>query len=231
MKKNKILCIAPHPDDEILGCGGSLIKAKKNNYEISLCYLSYGEGASPKYSLDELKKIRKNESLKVCAKLGVKKTNIFFMGIGDNKINHNSLKDFKSLMSIIRKVKPNVVFIPDDKDLYNDHREAALLSKRSLDMAGSNNFLKKNENPWWVDNVLEYEVSRPLSDFQYSVEVSEEIDDKISLLSLYKSQTKKEGNVSDLVSDKARYLSGYRAAFSVGEYREVFRVYRVDGIL
>lgn len=231
MDKETILCIAPHPDDEVFGCGGSLIKAKKKKHEIYLCYLSYGEGASPKYSQSGLKRIRKAESLKVCKILGIKNKNVFYLGIGDNQINHNNFDDFKKLMSVIRKIKPSIVFIPDEKDSYNDHKEAALLAKRCLGMAGSNNFLKKNEKPWWAETVLEYEVSTPLSDFQYSVDISEEINEKIELLSTYKSQTKNEGNISDLVSDKARHLSGYRAAFSVGKYREVFRVFRVNNIL
>ncbi len=230
MKKNKIMCIAPHPDDEVLGCGGTLLKAKES-YDIFLCYLSYGEGASPKLKQDELKTIRKAESLEVCKKLGLKDENIYYLDVGDNKINHNNFEDFKELLSLIREIRPNTVFIPDEKDAYNDHKEASLLAKRCLDMAGSNNFLKNDEQSWWVDNVLEYEVSSPLSDYQYSVDISEVIDKKIDLLSSYKSQSKSEGNVSDLISYKAKFLSGYRAAFSIGEYREVFRVLRIKNII
>lgn len=225
------MCISPHPDDEILGCGGSLLKAKEEKYDIYLCYLSYGEGSSPKLTQNKLKKIRKAESLEVCKELGLKDNSVFYLEIGDNKIDHNNFNNFKKLMSIIRNVRPDIVFIPDEKDSYNDHQEAALLAKRCLDMAGSNNFLKKNEQPWWVGNILVYEVSTPLSDYQYAVDISSFIDKKISLLSIYKSQTKNEGNVSDLIGDKAKYLSGYRAAFSVGEYREVFRVLRVNNII
>ena len=38
--KNKILVIAPHPDDEIIGCGGTIAKAIENNNNVYIQYLS-----------------------------------------------------------------------------------------------------------------------------------------------------------------------------------------------
>ena len=54
MAINNILCFAPHPDDEVLGCGGSIAKALGNGHNVYLCYLSFGENASPKINSKKL---------------------------------------------------------------------------------------------------------------------------------------------------------------------------------
>ena len=43
MINKKILVVAAHPDDEVLGCGGTLLKHAKNNDEILLLFVSDGE--------------------------------------------------------------------------------------------------------------------------------------------------------------------------------------------
>ncbi len=227
----KILCFAPHPDDEILGCGGSLIKAIKLGYEIHICYLTFGEQGSPVFPTKKLKIIRKKESIKVSAFLGIPKSNIYFLGIPDNEINWHDIKAMKEIISLVRKIKPNIVYLPHEHENYYDHQQASLLIQRALGMAGSNNFKNQGKNSWWVENVLAYEVSTPMEKYQYAEDISGFIDQKIKVLKLYQSQTVKFGNASDFISDKAIFLPGYRAAMTIGEYREVFQVIRVAGIL
>ena len=57
MKKKKILIVAAHPDDEILGCGGSIIKLK-NNHEIKVIFLTNGVSGRIKNKQKLLKKKR-----------------------------------------------------------------------------------------------------------------------------------------------------------------------------
>ena len=44
MKNKNILVVAAHPDDEVLGCGGTLIKYKNNGYKINIVFFTDGEG-------------------------------------------------------------------------------------------------------------------------------------------------------------------------------------------
>jgi len=226
-----ILVFAPHPDDEILGCGGSIIKHVKNKHKVFVCYLSNGEFGSPKYSPKKLFKIRKNEAIMVCEKIGIKKQNIFFLEIPDNQIMDTDTEKMKEIMSLVRKIKPGLVYLPHKNEKSFDHQQAHVLIIRALDMSGSNNFLKKDEKSWWVENVLAYEIWTPLTDYQYGEDISKVIDLKIKTLELYKSQKSIEGNTSDFIGDKASFLSGYRAATSIGEFREVFKVIRIGKIL
>lgn len=223
-----ILCFAPHPDDEILGCGGSLIKALKMNKKVHICYLSFGEYASSKFSPKALATIRKKEALAVCRFLGIPHQNVYFLGMPDNQINHHNLEDVKKVIKLIRQVKPDLVYLPHEGEQSPDHVETNKLVMRVLDMAGSNNFLQFGKKAWWVKHVLAYEVWTPLERYQYTEDISSVVDKKISALKLYKSQSLDSGNMSDFIGDKAKFLSGYRAAMTLGEYREAFQVLRTS---
>ena len=63
MKNNKILIIAAHPDDEILGCGGTISKLKNEN-NINIIFMTNGVSARGKNKLKEIKE-RKNSCLKL----------------------------------------------------------------------------------------------------------------------------------------------------------------------
>jgi LmbE family N-acetylglucosaminyl deacetylase len=226
-----ILCFAPHPDDEILGCGGSLIKAIKKSYKVHMCFMTYGEQGSATVVPSKLKKIRKQEAIKVCKYLGISQKQVHFLGIPDNEINWHDLKSMKKIMTLVRTIKPDIVYLPHERENYHDHQQANLLIMRALGMAGSDNFFESGGKGWWVETVLAYEVWTPMERYQYSEDISEEVDQKIDALKLYSSQNATQGNVSDFVGEKAKYLSGYRAAMTIGEHREMFQVLRAGNLL
>lgn len=231
MLVKRILCFAPHPDDEVLGCGGSLVKARRLGCQVSLCYLSHGEYGSPRFSPKKLAKIRQHEALAVANSWGIDKENITFLGIPDNQINCHDLKSMKAIIKLTRDIKPDLVYLPHEQEKSFDHAEANRLIMRALDMAGSNNFFEFGECAWWVENVLAYEVLTPLEKYQYTEDISDFINQKIQALQLYQSQTVAAGNISDFVSQKAKFLSGWRAATTLGNHREVFQVLRMKSIL
>ena len=91
-----ILVIAPHPDDEVLGMGGTIKKLSKNN-KIILCVVS--EGATAQYNDKKMIQTRKNACKKCSKVLGI--SNTIFLNFPDMKlslshleINNSSLKLF-----------------------------------------------------------------------------------------------------------------------------------------
>ena len=70
----KILVIAPHPDDEVLGCGGTIVKLVALGYSVSVLYLSSG---------DKDQKAREKEAVNVCKYFKIKKYR-FLRFKGDN---------------------------------------------------------------------------------------------------------------------------------------------------
>ena len=112
-----ILILAPHPDDEVLGMGGTIKKLSKNN-KITLCVIS--EGATAQYNDKKMIKIRK-ESCKKCSKiLGI--SNIVFLEFPDMKLNLSHLEINKKIEKIIKKLKPEIVYTSPDNDLNLDHK-------------------------------------------------------------------------------------------------------------
>ena len=74
IKNKKILIIASHPDDEILGCGGMIAKLKRNN-QIQVLFLT--DGISARTKGNKRHKYKKNEALKLFKYLKIK--NLFFL--------------------------------------------------------------------------------------------------------------------------------------------------------
>lgn len=125
----KILVIAPHPDDEVLGCGGTIAKHVSQGDEVSLCIATRG------YTPDWPKAFLKNklqEIQKASKILGIKKVyRLNFPTVKLDTIPQKKLND--SLSSIVKAAKPSVAYIPHAGDLNRDHRllfEASLVALR-----------------------------------------------------------------------------------------------------
>ena len=124
----KVLVIAPHPDDETLGVGGTIKKLKDLNININL--LVVGGHLPPLYTQKEYEKTEK-ECRKACKILGVKK--IFFLKKIATQFNEEPVSRFnKSIENVIKLVDPDLVFIPFP-DRHIDHKlvfEACMVCTR-----------------------------------------------------------------------------------------------------
>ena len=67
-----VLVAAPHPDDDVIGCGGSLIKLTRAGHRIIIVYLTSGEAGSIDHTKEELLLIREREA-RQAARIPVKK--------------------------------------------------------------------------------------------------------------------------------------------------------------
>ena len=111
-----ILVIAPHPDDEVLGMGGTIKKLSKKN-KILLCVVS--EGATAQYKNKKMIQVRR-DACKKCSKiLGISK--IIFLDFPDMKLNSSHLEINKKLEKIIQEFKPEIVYTSPKNDLNLDH--------------------------------------------------------------------------------------------------------------
>ena len=114
----KVLVLAPHPDDEVLGCGGTIAKHAREGAEVYLCVVT--KAYPPEWPEDEIK-ARKEEVLRVNGILGITKT--LFLDFPTVKLDTVPQKDLsESIARIIDEVKPDVLYIPHRGDVNPDHR-------------------------------------------------------------------------------------------------------------
>jgi len=174
-----VLIIAAHPDDEVLGMGGTIKKLSKKN-EVHLCVVT--EGASAQYTKKNMSKIRKESCIKSGKILGI--STFDFLEFNDMKLDSvPSLEINQKLEKIIKKIKPEIVYTTPKNDLHKDHQivfESTLIATRPHSSK--------------VKNIFSYEipgvVKKPFFPTVYE-DISKEISFKIKAFKCYKSEIEK----------------------------------------
>lgn len=126
--KKIILVFSPHPDDETLGCGGTIAKKISENWDIYVVILTDGrfshliaQGIIKDPSPEEVRQIRKNEVINALSILGVPIQNISFLDIIDGTLRKEYDAIKPEITKIILKYKPDEVYVPYRYDSHSDH--------------------------------------------------------------------------------------------------------------
>ncbi len=116
----KILIVAAHPDDEVLGCFGTVARLIKEGYEAYTLIL--GEGKTSRDDIDENElKTLKDEIKKANQIIGIKK--VFTQNFPDNRFDSVDLLDIvKVIEKVKNEIKPDIIFTHYEKDLNIDHQ-------------------------------------------------------------------------------------------------------------
>ncbi|NQV09154.1 PIG-L family deacetylase [Candidatus Woesearchaeota archaeon] len=208
----KILVIAAHPDDEVLGCGATIAKHVKEGDQVYICIVS--EGASAQYDDPEMIEVRKKAAQNAAKTMGVK--DVFFHGLPDTKLdNVPSLEINKILEKHIREIKPEIVYTHAKEDNHIDHSIIFSSTKVAVRPIKCG-FIKK---------VLAYEVlGSTTNEFipNYFVDVENFFDVKKKAFEFYKSEM---GDFPHPRSFKAlETLAKYRGINSAFKKAEAFKL-------
>ena len=102
----KILVIAPHPDDELLGAGGMILKNKKEGNEVYVCVVTIG--VAPLFDPE----------------MGITKT--YFLDLPSTMLESIPRYELNGkILKVVREVQPDDVYIPHYGDMQKDHQMVA----------------------------------------------------------------------------------------------------------
>lgn len=212
----KVLVFAPHNDDEVLGVGGTIAKMVKEGHEVYVCEITSGKN---KDVVDMIK----TEALKAHKILGVKET--YFLDLPVVELKHMAVAEINGkLLEIVKKLEPEVAFIPHKGDMHRDHYEVAMAAMVAL---------RPIESPWLkavysYETLSETEWNIPSTDNLFIpnvwVDISGFIDKKIEAMKCYKSQLQQFPNPRSLEAIEA--LSRYRGSTVCRGNAEAFMLIR-----
>jgi LmbE family N-acetylglucosaminyl deacetylase len=224
-----VLVVAPHPDDETLGCGGSIANHTASGRTVHLAFLTSGESGGSDHPQGGLGRRREGEAVAAASVLGVLDRNLRFMRFPDGGIDPTSLSHVGAVVSALRELRPALLYVPHRDDGSFDHQAAFALCWRAAGMAGSKNFPKWGTTPHWVPTILGYEVWSPIAEPAYTEDITAMVDRKIAALGCYSSQA--GGKQTTHVGPAGVSLSAYRGATRTGGHREAFAVLRVGSVV
>lgn len=225
MKNMKILIVAAHPDDEILGCGGTIARLVKEGYEAFTLVL--GEGITSrdkkrnrKKRLKEIDRLKK-EIFKANKAIGVRK--VFIYDFPDNRFDTLSMLDIVKVIEEVKgKIKPDIIFTHYEKDLNIDHQityKAAITATRPL----------KEES---VKEIYSFEIPSS-TEWSYPIlfspdvffDISRDINSKISAFKKYKNEIKRYPHPRSLEGIK---ITAQFWGINMGaRYAEAFKAIRI----
>jgi LmbE family N-acetylglucosaminyl deacetylase len=120
----KILIVAAHPDDEVLGCFGTVARLIQEGYEAYTLILGEGKTSRDEKRVVENKKdeleILNSEIKRANDTIGIKKC--FIYNFADNRFDSVDLLDIVKVISKVKEeIKPDIIFTHYENDLNIDH--------------------------------------------------------------------------------------------------------------
>lgn len=214
---DKVLIVAVHPDDETLGCGGTLLKHKSYGDEIYWMIatdLKESEGFAK-----ELVTRRDNEIGKVSKMYNF--DSVHKLGLSTMRVDEYSMSELIGAISkIISAVKPSIIYLPFKGDVHSDHRkifESAYACTKSFRYP----FVKKI---YMVETLSETEFAPSTKEDSFIpnvfVDITDFMNEKLEIMKVFQSEMaehpfpRSERNL--------RALATFRGATAGCEYAESF---------
>ena len=182
--KDKVLVVAVHPDDETLGCGGTLLKHKANGDEIHWLICTTIDKNNSYY------KIRENEIKEVSNLYNF--DSVHNLRLKTMQVDNYSISEIVNKISqIIKKIQPNIIYLPFKGDVHSDHRkifEASYSCTKSfrypyvkkiymMETLSETEFAPSTKEDSFIPNVF--------------VDISQFFEKKIEIMKVFKTEMKK----------------------------------------
>ncbi|MCH7826986.1 MAG: PIG-L family deacetylase [Bacteroidetes bacterium] len=214
---SKILVIAVHPDDETLGCGGTLLRHKARGDEVHWMI------ATDIKEVDGFERTfieKREKEIKTVAKL-YDFNSVLRLGLSATKVDEYSFSYLiTEISNTINKIKPDIIYLPFKSDVQSDHRfifYAAYSCTKSFRYP----FIKKI---YMIETLSETEFAPSTKEDAFIpnsfVDISKYLDKKIEIMTVYESEIGVHPFPRSKKNIKA--LGVFRGASAGCEYAEAF---------
>ena len=220
MKKNNVLVIVAHADDETLGCGGTIQKLKKLGCQVYVMIFTDGVSSRKKKISKEINN-RSNQIKKVSKLLNFK---IFKQyNLPDNELDKiSNLELVKKIEAAIIKINPEIILTHSNKDLNIDHQKisnATITACRPLPKSKIKQLLF-----FEIPSSTEWNFNSNKINFNPNkfYDITDFIDKKLDAIKIYKSEIRQYPHPRSLEGIKT--LSKFRGQCIGVNYAEAFEV-------
>ncbi|TCO73647.1 PIG-L deacetylase family protein [Marinisporobacter balticus] len=213
----KMLIVAPHPDDETLGAGGTILKYKQEGKKV---YWLNATNTKEEYGYSKSKKLKRDKEIQSVNEA------YNFDGFYNLELEPAALDKYPKveiiteISKIINKVKPNIVILPYEYDVHSDHKiiyECVYACTKSFRYP----FVKR---VLCMEILSETDFSDSDKGFvpNYFVDITDYLDKKLEIFKIYESEIGEHPFPRSLENIKS--LAKFRGASCGVKYAEAFRL-------
>ncbi len=203
----RVLMIAPHPDDEVLGAGGTLHRLATAGHHVTVAIATVGW--PPLFDQTQVDQVRA-EAKQANDALGV--SDLRFLDLPVTKLNLMPEHELNAAFdNLVTDVKPNFVFIPHPGDRHEDHRQIFDACQVALRPVASRDFVHRilcyetvSETHWAAPSI------EPVFDPTLYVDITDHLDAKLEAMSKYASQVRQSPDARSL--EAIRSLAVWRGS-------------------
>jgi LmbE family N-acetylglucosaminyl deacetylase len=201
-----VLAIAPHPDDESIGCGGALHNHVLNGDSVAAVFLTSGELGLKHLPREKAWDIREAEARKAAAILGIASTS--FLRGPDWTLADSPSSVVEQLRTILEQQRPSIIYLPHPGEWHPDHKVAVAIVRSALESV-----------PDLTPLLRGYEFWTPLTEYKHVEDITSVERVKIRAIRAHSSQTTQFGYVRATLA-----LNAYRGVMAGRcRYAEVFQ--------
>lgn len=187
----RVLTLSPHPDDDVIGVGGTLVKHHQAGCALTTLVLTDGGAGDPGRERADLAQVRQSEQRAAATQLGI--DSVLFWGEPDGGLAADE-ENARRLRTVLDDVQPDLVYLPPFFDRHPDHRVVTALLYVALQGTGLE-----------FDCGI-YEAGTPIAP-NVLVDVSAQMETKLQAVREHRSQVELV-DYPDLVRAVGRWRSG-----------------------
>jgi len=200
-----VLVLAPHPDDECIGCGGALCRHADRGDRVAVVFLTSGELGLKHLAREQAWRTREREARNAAKILGV--AEVHFLRGPDWETGDHTRKLARALRPILKREAPALIYLPHPHEQHPDHTTALRVLRAAIRNGAAANVTLRG-----------YEVWTPLNNYDCIEDITAVMPRKLRALRAHRSQLRDYDYVSAV-----RGLNQFRGALAGKcRYAEVF---------